>query len=75
MSSISDTHAINQEILNQMEKMSLMISKLSQLIPDTPGNQVLLAEIRSELPNSQSAGCSSESTAPSSSSGAGALPR
>jgi hypothetical protein len=75
MSSISDTHAINQEILNRMEKMSLMISKLSQLIPDTPGNQALLAEIRSELPNSQSAGSSSESKAPSSSSGTGALPR
>jgi hypothetical protein len=75
MSSISDTHVMNQEILNRMEKMSIMLSKLSQLIPDTPGNQALLAEIRSELPNSQRAGSSSESTAPSSSSGTGALPR
>jgi hypothetical protein len=75
MSSISDTISPNQEILQRMEKMSIMLSKLTQLIPDTPGNQAILAEIRSELPNSQSAGCSSESTAPSSSSGTGALPR
>jgi hypothetical protein len=75
MSSISDTNGLNHEILQRMEKMSIMISKLTQLIPDTPGNQAILAEIRSELPNSLSAGCSGESTAPSSSSGTGALPR
>jgi hypothetical protein len=75
MSSISDTIGHNQEILQQMEKMSIMISKLSQLIPDTPGNQAILAKIRLELPISQSAGCSSESMAPSSLSGTGALPR
>lgn len=75
MSSISDTIGSNQEILQQMENISLMIAKLTQLIPDTPGNQSILAEIRSGLPTLQSAGCSSESLAPSSSSGAGALPR
>jgi hypothetical protein len=75
MSSISDTISPNQEIFQHMEKMSIMIPKLTQLIPDTPGNQAILAEIRSELPDSQSAGCSSESTAPSSLSGTGALRR
>jgi hypothetical protein len=75
MSIISDTIGSNQEILQQMENMSLMIAKLTQLIPDAPGNQSILAEIRSGLPTLQSAGCSSKSLAPSSSSGAGALPR
>jgi hypothetical protein len=75
MSSISDHNTLNQEILQKMEKMSIMISKLTQLIPDTPGNQAILAEIRSDLPNSLSAGSSGESAAPSSPTGTGALPR
>jgi hypothetical protein len=68
MSSISDNMGSNQEILRQMEKMTTMLAKLTHLIPNTPGNH-------SELPNSQSAGSSGESAAPSSSSGTGALPR
>jgi hypothetical protein len=75
MSSISDNMGSNQEILRQMEKMTTMLAKLTHLIPNTPGNQAALAAIRSELPNSLSAGSSGESTGPSSSSGTGALPR
>jgi hypothetical protein len=75
MSSLSEGIGTNHELLQKMEQMSSMILQLTQLIPNTPGNQAILETIRSNLPNLLSAGCSGESSDPSSSSGAGALPR
>jgi hypothetical protein len=72
MSSISEGLGTNHELLQKVEQMSAMILQLTQLIPNTPGNQAVLETIRSNLPNSLSAGCSGKSSAPSSSSGAGA---
>jgi hypothetical protein len=62
LSSLSD--GVPPDLKTQLDIMTKALLQLTTLVPNTPDNQVALANIRAILPSSQSAGSSSEASGP-----------
>jgi hypothetical protein len=71
LSSLSE--GISFELKAKLEQMTSALLQLTTMIPNNPKNQAALANIRAILPQSQSAGSSSDIYDPGSS-GSGTLP-
>jgi hypothetical protein len=71
LSSLSE--GVSFELKTKLEQMTSALLQLTAMIPDSPENQAALANIRAILPQSQSAGSSSDVVKPGSS-GSGTLP-
>jgi hypothetical protein len=71
MSSLSE--GVSSDLKTKLEQMTVALLQLTTMIPNNPENQAALANIRAILPQSQSAGSSSDVTKPGSS-GSGTLP-
>jgi hypothetical protein len=71
LSSLSE--GVSFDLKSRLEMMTTALLQLTTMIPNTPDNQAALANIRAILPQSQSAGSSSDA-AESGSTGSGSLP-
>jgi hypothetical protein len=71
LSSLSE--GVSFDLEARLEMMTLALLQLTTMIPNTPDNQAALANIRAILPQSQSAGSSSDAIEPGSL-GSGSLP-
>jgi hypothetical protein len=71
LSSLSE--GVSFDLKARLEQMTTILLQLTTMIPNNPENQAALANIRAILPQSQSAGSSSDAANPGSS-GSGTLP-
>jgi hypothetical protein len=71
LSSLSE--GVSFDLKSRLEQMTAALLQITTMIPNNPENQAALANIRAILPQSQSAGSSSDADKPGSS-GSGTLP-